>query len=119
MTKQKEISIAFKFCLFVNYLVDFYRDFWWIYCCSLIFFIGKFSTRLLQYRLCNWTSNLFSYQTINCASPFCPRQFHLHCAGLKSKKVNNIYFLCKSCNDFITYSNSSLQNKLTVLEKEL
>jgi len=58
-------------------------------------------------------------QVINCSSPFCSKLFHYQCAGLKGKKVSNIYFLCNSCNDFITYSNAPIHDKLTSLEAQV
>jgi len=59
---------------------------------------------------------------IKCSSPFCERQFHLTCANLKGKtkaELNNIYFLCNACDDFIRYSNSRIENKLNSLEVDL
>jgi len=61
-------------------------------------------------------TNKCDKQTISCNSPFCKRQFHIQCAGLKGKKVSNIYFLCTACNDYLTYSNAPLQSKLEKLE---
>ena len=56
-------------------------------------------------------------QSINCASPFCTREFHLQCAGLKGKKVNNIIpakqtALEKQLKDFT----SCLNEKMTILQ---
>ena len=59
---------------------------------------------------------------IKCSSPFCSRQFHLTCANLKGKKKNeldNIYFLCNSCSEFVQYSNSAVTNKLSNLEDKI
>jgi len=61
-------------------------------------------------------TNKCDKQTISCNSPFCKRQFHIQCAGLKGKKVSNIYFLCTACNDYLVYSNAPLQSKLEKLE---
>jgi len=43
----------------------------------------------------------------------------MQCVGLKVKKVSNLYFLCKSCNDFVNYSNAPIDDKLTRLEEQL
>ena len=59
---------------------------------------------------------------IKCSSPFCARQFHLTCANLRGKKkseLDNIYFLCNACNEFVQFSNSSVNNKLASLEDKL
>ena len=59
---------------------------------------------------------------IECSSPFCNRQFHLSCAKLKGKKkteLNNIYFLCNRCIEFVSFSNKSVENKLINLEEKL
>jgi len=59
---------------------------------------------------------------IQCSSPFCSRQFHLSCANLKGKtksEISNLYFLCKSCHDFIQYSNSTIETKLKNLEEDV
>jgi len=58
---------------------------------------------------------------IACASPFCEKIFHLVCAGVKSKAkdVSKLYFVCLSCEEFISYSNSKIENKLTDIEIDL
>ena len=59
---------------------------------------------------------------VDCSSPFCHRQFHLSCANLKGKKkgeLNNIYFLCNVCLEFVRFSNSNVENKLNSLEEKL
>jgi len=58
-------------------------------------------------------------QAIACASPFCKSLFHLQCAGLKVKKVSNLYFLCTACNDFINYTQKPLHDKLANLEEQI
>ena len=75
-----------------------------------------------QYSDCKINHSTKSDKVIQCSSPFCNKEFHMQCAGLKSKKqsdLNNIYFLCRSCNDFIAYSNNPVQNKLAELEIQL
>ena len=59
---------------------------------------------------------------INCSSPFCQRKFHLSCANLKGTRkseINTIYFICNVCLEFIKYSNSYLETKLSNLEGKL
>jgi len=63
-----------------------------------------------------------SEKLINCCAPFCDLQFHLSCAnlkGIKKSEINNLYFLCNKCNEFVTYSNSALQNKLDAFQNEI
>jgi len=64
-------------------------------------------------------SNKNDKQTIICASPFCNKTFHLQCVGHKGKKASSLYFLCVACEEFITYSNSSLEKKLCNLEQQV
>ena len=59
---------------------------------------------------------------VDCSSPFCQRKFHLSCANLKGKRkgeLNSIYFLCNVCLEFIRFSNSNVETKLTNLEERL
>jgi len=59
---------------------------------------------------------------ISCSSPFCSKQFHLTCVGLKGKAkedITSLYFVCLSCNEFITYSNCKIDTKLCQIESEL
>jgi len=65
------------------------------------------------------TSNKGDKQTITCASPFCKSQFHLHCVGLKGKKVSSLYFLCTACNDYINYSQAPINDRLDKLELQI
>jgi len=65
------------------------------------------------------TSNKGDKQTITCASPFCKSQFHLHCVGLKGKKVSSLYFLCTACNDYINYSQAPMNDRLDKLEQQI
>jgi len=59
---------------------------------------------------------------IKCSAPFCAKKFHLNCVGLKGKskeELCKLYFVCLSCNEFISYSNSKLDFKLSTIETEL
>jgi len=61
-------------------------------------------------------------QFIACAAPFCKKQFHLACAGLKGKpkeEISKLYFVCLSCDDFIRYSNSKIDLRLNRIEEDL
>jgi len=58
-------------------------------------------------------------QSISCNSPFCQNTFHLICAGLKDKNVSDLYFLCKACHDFITYTHAPFKESLEKLEKKI
>jgi len=65
--------------------------------------------------------NKDNVQMIACASPFCGKKFHLSCAGLKAKQkeLSKLYFVCRTCEEFIQYSNSKLDQKLNEIEAEL
>jgi len=64
------------------------------------------------------THNKGDKQIITCAAPYCESQFHLHCVGLKGKKISSLYFLCNACNEFINLSQNSLQERIKQLENQ-
>jgi len=63
-----------------------------------------------------------SEKLIDCSSPFCNMHFHLTCAnlkGMKKSEINNLYFLCNKCNEFVNYCNHGIALQISNLESNI
>jgi len=62
------------------------------------------------------TCNKIQKTIILCHSPYCNYATHIYCAGLSNirnkQDIEETYFVCNKCKDFLSYSGQFTQNKI-------